>query len=122
MLEEPSEGNECSAAHDAGCLAKECRKYMDDLHDWTDPIDQLAISVSIFFKLLRFVSEYPNDLIGGSATFKLVGEVVLGEVDPSLFGVFMQCVIEDELERGRRRTGRGGRSHRAKGENPMGSR
>ena len=60
---------------------------MDELHDWNDPVDQLAISVSIFLKLLRLVSDYNKDFIGGSAAFELGGEVVLGEVDSRLFGV-----------------------------------
>jgi hypothetical protein len=80
--------------HGSSGLAKNSRKYMNDLHDWSDPVDQLAISVSIFFELLRFVSEYPNDLIGGIAAFKLIGEVVLSEVDPRLFGVIIQRAIE----------------------------
>jgi hypothetical protein len=73
---------------------------MDDLHDWSDPVDQLAISVSIFFKLLRLVSEYHKDLIGGTAAFELISEVVLSEVDSCLFGVVLKCAIEDKLEPG----------------------
>lgn len=73
---------------------------MDDLHNWSDPVDQLAISVSIFLKLLRLVSQYDDDLIWGIAAFELMGEVVRGEVDSSLFGVLLQCAIEDNLETG----------------------
>jgi hypothetical protein len=68
---------------------------MNDLHDRSYPVDQLAIiSLSIFFKLLRFVSEYENDLIGGIAAFNLIGGIILSEVDPGLFGVIAQCVTE----------------------------
>ncbi len=70
---------------------------MDDLHDWSDPVDQLAISV---FKLLRLVPEQHKDLIGGTAAFEPIGEVVLGEVDSRLLGVVLQCVIENKLEPG----------------------
>ncbi len=77
---------------------------MDDLHDWGDPVDQLAISVSIFFKLLRLVSEQHKDLIGGTAAFEPIGEVVFGEVDSRLFGVVLQRVFEYKLEPGCRRT------------------
>ena len=73
---------------------------MDNLHDWSDKVDQLAVSLSIFFKLLRLVSEYPKDLIGGTTAVELTGEVVLGEVDLRLFGVVLQCLIEDNLEPG----------------------
>jgi hypothetical protein len=48
---------ECSAAHHAGGLSKKTRKHMDDLHDWSDPVDQLAISLSILFEFPRFLSE-----------------------------------------------------------------
>ena len=74
-------------AHNGGGLAEKCRKYMNDLDDRSDPVDQVAISLSIFFKLLRFVSEYENDLIGGIAGFNLLGSLILSEVDPRLFGV-----------------------------------
>ena len=67
---------------------------MNDLHDRSDPVDQVAISLSIFFKLLRFVSEYENDLIGRIAAFNLIGRLILSEVDPRLFGVIGQCVVE----------------------------
>ena len=67
---------------------------MNDLHDRSDPVDQVAISLSIFFKLLRFVSEYENDLIGGIAGFNLLGGLILSKVDPRLFGVIRQCMVE----------------------------
>jgi hypothetical protein len=87
-------------AHNAGCLSKKSSKHMDELHDWSDPGDQLAIPVSIFFELLRLVSYHNKDLIWGTAEFELIGEVVLGEVDSRLFGVVLQCAIKDELEPG----------------------
>lgn len=66
------------------------------MNDWSDPVDQLVISVSIFFELLRLVSEQPKDFIGGTTAFDLIGEVVLREVDSRLLGVVLQCVIEDK--------------------------
>ena len=93
-------GIECITAHNAGCLSKKCSKHMDDLHDWSDPVDQLAISVPIIFKLLRLLSEYYKDLIGGTAAFELISEFVFGEVDTRLFGVFLQCIVEDKFEPG----------------------
>ncbi len=47
---------EFDAAHNAGGLAKKRSEHMDNLHDWGDKVDQLAISVSIFLKLLRLDS------------------------------------------------------------------
>jgi hypothetical protein len=67
---------------------------MNDLHDRSYPVDQLAISLSIFFKLLRFVSEYENDVIGGVACFNLIGGLIFREVNTRLFGVIAQCVTE----------------------------
>ena len=67
---------------------------MNNPHDRSDPADQVAISVSIFFELLRFVSEYENDLIGEIAAFNLVGGLISSEVDPRLFGVIGQCMVE----------------------------
>jgi hypothetical protein len=45
------------SAHKAGNLAEKSSKDMDDPHYRSDKVDQLAISVSIFFKLLCSVSE-----------------------------------------------------------------
>lgn len=90
----------CFTAHNAGCLSKKSSKHMNDLHDWCDPVDQLAISLSIFFELLRLVSEYYKDLIGGTAAFELISEFVFGEVDTRLFGVFLQRVVEYKFEPG----------------------
>ena len=73
---------------------------MDELHDWNDPGDQLAISVSIFFKHLRLVSDHNKDLIWGTAEFELIAEVVFSEDDSRLFGVVLQCVIKDKLKPG----------------------
>ena len=73
---------------------------MNDLHDRSDPVDQVAISLSIFFKLLRFVSEYENDLIRGPAGFNSIGVLILSKVDPRLFGVIGQCMVEYWLKPG----------------------
>jgi hypothetical protein len=85
-------------AHNARSLAEDISKHMDDLHDWGDKVDQLAVSFSVFLKLLRLVSEQQKDIIGGMATFELSKEVVFSEVDFRLFGVFLQSAIEDILE------------------------
>jgi hypothetical protein len=53
------EENEAREVHNANRVAKHTRECMQYLHYWFEAIYQLAISISIFLKLLLSLLEQP---------------------------------------------------------------
>jgi len=75
---------------------------MNRRHYRIKTVDELAISLSILLELLRLISEQLKYVIGRIAGFELVGERVLGRIDPNLLGIVGQSSIENVLKRRRR--------------------
>ena len=71
---------------------------MNDLYDWTKPVDQLAISIAISPECIRLLFKKLKDVIGRIAASKLVGERVLVEFYADLLAVVRQGFVEDRLK------------------------
>jgi len=71
---------------------------MNDLHNRFQAVDQLAITLSIVFKLTRLFFEQLKDVVGRVAGLKLVSERVVSRIYSDLQGVVGESCIEDALK------------------------
>ena len=71
---------------------------MDDLHYWAKPVDQLAISIPIYFKCFRLVFKQLKDVIGRITVLKLIDKRVLVELYAYLLAVVGESFIKDRLK------------------------
>jgi hypothetical protein len=82
---------------------------MEDFHHRGNPLNQFPITFPKFFKCLRFVFKEVKDGTRRSAAAELLGEWIISEVYPVLFGVVIQC-IENKLKIRRHLVKLGGRA------------
>jgi hypothetical protein len=71
---------------------------MNYLDHWADAVDQLAMFVPIVFERFFSISKQLEDIIRRRANLEFVAGGMFGEVYPGLFGIAVQCGIEDGLE------------------------
>ena len=71
---------------------------MDDVHYRFNAVNQLAISISIFFEFVCLFFEKLKDVVGRMAGLKLVSKRVLDRVYLSLLDIVGESCVEDCLK------------------------
>ena len=74
---------------------------MKYLHNWSEAVDQLVISVSGVLELVYFFLKELEDGIGGLAILEFLGKWILGQVYSSVLVIVGQGCIENDIKVGR---------------------